>query len=371
MTAPTGATVLGWALRTSLGATVDAVVARVLAGERGGGRAGEPSDDSRHDRFLPRLPRLALDAAHDAARAAGVVGGDRLGVFAGVGGLRIAWAELAPVLREQRDDGADAWARGLCRLHPFWMLRNLSNNGHALLAADLAARGDGATFGGATAGAQAIAAAARALAAGAIDAAVVVAYDTLLGPELTAELGTRARATGAPYGDDAGAVAPGEAAAALVLARDGHGLARIAAASVADGEPDEPHGATLARVVARLVERDRRASTLVVDGAARGRAEADRDERAQLAAVVGDDAPLCATLAAVGAVGAATALVQAIVTGELLRRGVLPPIAALARPAAGPLRPLVAREPARTRVGVCLSTGAPGLAAAVAVEALA
>ncbi len=290
------AAVVGWALRTPLGARVEDVASRLLAGERGHGAALGQAASSRHARFLARLPLLALDAAHEAARGADLVGGDRVGVFAGVGGLRIDWDELAPILEEQHADGRDAWARGLCRVHPFWMLRNLSNNSHALLAADLGARGDGATFGGATAGAQAIAAASRALAAAAIDAAIVIAYDTLLGPELASA-----------------ATAPGEAAAALVLGRGPRVLAQVSAASAADGEPGEPCPATLDAVAARAGARD-----------------GDHVVRPEQ----------------IGAFGAATALVQAIAVGDLLRRRALP-----------------------TSRAVCLSTGAPGLAAAMIVEA--
>ena len=375
------AVVLGWALRTSLGATVDAVIARVLAGSRSDDRrAVGAAAPSRHGRFLARLPLLALEAAHEAVAQAGVTGitgitditgmpgmpgGDRIGVFAGVGGLRIEWSELRPALERQREDGEHAWTSGLDRIHPFWMLKNLSNNGHALLAADLGARGEGSTFGGATAGAQALTAASRALAANVIDVAVVVAYDTLLAPQVIGDPGER----GAPYGDAAEDARPGEAAAAVVLARAGHGLVRVTAASVADGQPDEPRDATIARVVARVCPANRGAGTVAVDGAARG-LRGDAGERVAIAAAVGPEAPLVAIASATGALGAATAIVQTIVLGELLRRGVLPPIAGLARAAAGPLRPLVREEAFAGRVALGVSTGAPGLAAAVCVEAM-
>jgi 3-oxoacyl-(acyl-carrier-protein) synthase len=253
------------------------------------------------------------------------------------------------------------------------MLRNLSNNGHALLAADLGARGEGATFGGASSGAQAISAATRALIAGVIDAAVVVAYDTLLNSEGMADLEDRGLlatdARGAPYSDDAEGVVPGEAAAAVVLAREGRALACICAASGADGEISEPRDTTIGRVAARLCAPVRGSGTIVIDGAARARSVYDVGERAALANVVGAEAPLVATAGATGALGAATALVQTILTAELLRRGVLPPIAGLTRATNGPLRPLVAAEPSVGRFALCISTGAPGLAAAVRVEA--
>lgn len=366
-----GAAVIGWALRTPLGTTVDDVVRRLLAGERtDGALAAAPLDGSRHARFLGPLGLLALETAHEAVATAGITGSERVGVFAAVGGLRVEWSELVPVLAAQRDDGTGAWAAGLDRIHPFWMLRHLSNNAHALLSADLGARGEGATFGGATAGAQAIASAIRALDAETIDAAVVLAYDTLRGPESLTDLDARGMLAigprAAPYDEASAGYVAGEATAAVVLVRDGSNvLARVTAASGADGSPGEPNPATIARVASRVVQRQDR---LVVDGAARTARAADHAERAALAPLVGDNAPLTAITAAMGALGAATSLVQLIAIGELLRRDRLPPIAGLARPSPGALRPIAVPEAADRRAALCISTGAPGLAAALRVE---
>src|SRR4029077_1731 len=109
-------------------------------------------------------------------------------------------------------------------LHPFWMLQHLSNNAHALAAEELGARGDGLTLAGANAGAEALAAASAALAVGAVDAALVVAYDTLLEPETLIELAGRGGYAGVasppgPYGAAGGGVASGEAAAGVLLER--------------------------------------------------------------------------------------------------------------------------------------------------------
>ena len=103
----TGAAVLGWALRTSLGARIEEVASRVLAGKHGEGRAVGEISASRHARFLARLPLLALDVAHEAVAHAAIAGGDRCGVFVGVGGLRVDWDELAPALEGQQPDGRD------------------------------------------------------------------------------------------------------------------------------------------------------------------------------------------------------------------------------------------------------------------------
>jgi 3-oxoacyl-[acyl-carrier-protein] synthase I len=380
------AAVTGWAWRTPLGVTVDDAVARLLAGERAAQpnprfpaasyactlAAAVPAEPrpSRHRKFLRRMGLLAVEAAAEALAMAGVGGGDRLGLFFGYGGLRAHWDDFMPALARQEPDAADAWARGLKLLHPFWMLHHLSNNAHALLAIDLGARGDGLTLGGANAGAQALAAAERALAAGSVDAALVVAYDSLVEPETLVELGARGAATAAgladlaaPYDERAAGFVPGEAAAALVLARDG-GFGRVTALDAADGSPGEPAPALLAELAARLAAR----GAPVVDGAAIGRQAFDDAERAALAGVVGPGAPLTATLAATGHVGGAAAVVQAIALLATLRRGVVAPVAGLARPAPGPLVPAATARPTEARAGLALSAGAPGLAGAVLVE---
>ena len=380
-------TIAAWALRTPLGRDVDRVIARLCAGERAARPNPHPGyrcaaiapivevpAASRHERYVSRMGLHGMQAAIEAFAASGLAAGPRLGVFAAVGGLRASWADLLPAFRDQRDDGAGAWARGLGAIHPFWMLRHLSNNAHALLAGELGARGDGATYAGATAGAAALAGAARALQAGSIDAALVVAYDSLLEPETLVELGERRAAwcggpgvdpsaAPAPYQDDAAGAIPGEAAAALVLvpaARDG--LARLRAVDGADGDR-EPRAASLARAIARLG-----APAAVIDGAARAWPDLDAAERAAVAAAVGDDAILTATTAALGQLGAATAVVQAITLAAALRRGTIPPIAGLRAPSPGPLA-LPARAVAtRATAAIGLSTGVPGLVGAVHVE---
>jgi 3-oxoacyl-(acyl-carrier-protein) synthase len=171
----------------------------------------EPPAKSRNERFLRRMGLYGMEVAHEAFRAAGVPAGPRYGFFTGVGGLRAHWDDMLAALADQDDSGSDAWQRGLVNVHPYWMLRHLSNNVHALASAELGLRGEGATFGGAEAGLHALRAARRALADGAIDHALVVAYDSLLEPETLVELGERAPSD----------FVPGEAAAAVVLARDG------------------------------------------------------------------------------------------------------------------------------------------------------
>jgi len=266
------AALTGRAWRTALGADVGEVSRRLLAGEAGSAISGEPAP-SRHSRFLRRMGLYAVEAAAEALGAARRPA-EKIGLFAGVGGLRVDWSEMPAAFAEQRDDGADAWERGLRRMHPFWMLRHLSNNAHALISAHVGARGEGVTFGGANAGAQALAAAIRALEDRAIDAALVVAHDSLLEPEELLSAGRRM---------------PGEAAAALLIERPdeagSRALGLVDAADGADGEEGEPRPATVGRVAALL-------------------GQADRWDPA----------------AGLGDVGAATALVQVVALSALLGR---------------------------------------------------
>jgi 3-oxoacyl-(acyl-carrier-protein) synthase len=220
------------------------------------------------------MGQFGFEVAAEALAASGVPGGDRVGLFSGVGGLRAHWDDMIAAFAEQRDDGERMWERGLKDMHPYWMLRHLSNNVHALASAELGLRGEGATFGGGNGGAQALAAAIRALHDGAIDAALVVAYDSLLEPETLVELDAR--------GWPAQGLVPGEAAAAVVIVRERAGAPRLAVRDAAGPE-------ALARCSAAIGDGDR---------------DAGRDAYAAVAQ-------------ALGQVGAATAVVQAIALAEL------------------------------------------------------
>jgi len=386
------ADIVGWAWRTPLGDTVDAAVSRLLAGERAATdrlrfdastyacRLGAPllssPPRSRHSRFLRRMGLFGLAAAQEALEQARAQScdatGERLGIFCGYGGLRAHWDDMMEALAGQRPEQTGTWERGFQRIHPYWMLKHLSNNAHALLATEVSARGDGATYGGATAGAQALTAAIRALEAGSVDAAVVFAYDSLLEPETLVDLAARGVATAAgladltaPYDAHARGFVPGEAAAALVLRRPGGGgaLARISATGAADGRTSEASAETLASAISRLARAD-----TVLDGAGRAVQALDAAERAALAPLLGEGARLTAVQAAFGQLGAATALVQAIALGSCLRRGELPPIAGLKAPADGPLVPVREALPTQARSALALSTGAPGLVGAIRIE---
>ncbi|NHZ79655.1 hypothetical protein F2P44_10245 [Massilia sp. CCM 8695] len=377
------AALTGRAWRTPLGSGIDEVVDRLLAGEcaaqpnaRFDARSyacmlaatiAAPPVPSRHARFLRRMGLYAVEVAAEAMRDAGVAGGDRVGLFFGYGGLRAHWDDLMPAFEHQRADGHGAWERGLALLHPFWILQHLSNNAHAIAAQELGARGEGATYGGANAGAQALAGAIRALAAGAVDVALVVGYDSLVEPETLVELAARgssvSNALAAPYDMAAQGFVPGEAAAALVLQGSGAARAFIQALDGADGEKREPQPALLARLVGALARPGD-----AVDGCGLALPSFDAAERRVVADITGVDAPLCCIMSAMGQIGAATSVVQAIALAELLQRQCMPPLAGLREAAPGPLRPILRAEATTHRSAIGLSASAPGLAGIVRVE---
>ncbi|WP_428268329.1 beta-ketoacyl synthase N-terminal-like domain-containing protein [Haliangium sp.] len=410
------AAITGWAWRTPLGADLDQVMDRLDAGARAaadnacfdaatyacGLAAAIPGSParSRHARVLRRIGLFGFEAAAEALDRSGRGGGPRLGLFAAVGGLRAHWNDMMPALCGQSSDFVDAWARGLRLIHPFWMLKHLSNNTHALLAQDLGARGDGVTFGGANAGAQALHAATRALADGAVDAAVVVAYDSLIEPETVVEMGARgvlARGgldtLGAPYDRAGGGQVPGEGAAALVLEpADTAGTRAWALIRATDGGDGGdggrglPAARTLDAVLVRLgVARavgavgaaagssssssssDAAGDAVIVDGAGRADVAFDRAERAAIAGVLGPAATLTAVQAGMGLLGAAAPLIQAMALARALDRGRVYPIAGLRAGAPGPLALVDQARATRAREAVAVCAGAPGLAGAVHV----
>jgi hypothetical protein len=269
-------------MATPLGDTA-ATIAAIGRGVRAGARdpasglvvarlAGTPPA-TRHARLVGALPALALEAARVAARE--VPRGPRAGAFVATGGLRAQWEALAPAMAEQAAGGANAWARGLSRMPPLWMLRYLSNAAHAIVAAELGAIGDGATFAGPTSAASALVAAGAALACGAIDHAIVVALDDVTADEVARELHARAPD-----------VIPGAAVAAIAVARAAGGV-QLDAVDGVDPEHAEPSPAAIASVRARLPRAERDVSFA----------------------------------AATGWLGAAGLLVDAIVAAELVRTG--------------------------------------------------
>ncbi|MBI2373202.1 MAG: hypothetical protein HYV07_04320 [Deltaproteobacteria bacterium] len=385
------AAVTAYGLRTALGSKVEEVFSRLVSGEcaalmspsfstetypvRFGAVLKAPLRPSRHARFVRRLGQHAIEVGREVFEHAGLSSGPRLGLFFATGTLSTDFEELAPKLRRQRSDAENCWSLGLGELHPFWLLRHLSNNAHGLLAADLGAKGEGLVCAGTNAAAQTIASAAEALEVGSIDVALVVAMDSLVVPEVLVSPSTLFRepagAPKPPYGLGSRGAFPGEAVAALCLERVAdagpRALALIEAHAFADGSPGEPSEETLAHAVAELAGR----SVKLVDGAGRARRDFDDAERRSLGRALGETALLSATSAALGVTGAAHSAVQAILLIEMLRRGIVPAIAGLEDPAPGPLTPARSLETVRDGSAIGVSTGAPGLVGVVRVELMA
>ncbi|MBK7536173.1 MAG: hypothetical protein IPI49_12555 [Myxococcales bacterium] len=365
MTAPVApVAIVGAALRTARGDDPDAL-ARMLVGElpppapfalpapwsaypvRAVAEIPGAPARSPHERILRRMGLHAHQVATEALRRSGVACGDRLGLYTGIGGLRAQWQDLIPALRDQSADFSASWSRGLRLLHPYWMLQHLSNNTHALLSKDVSARGEGFTFGGANAGAQALQAAAAAVVTGAIDAALVVAYDSLLEPELLLHW--------------RGQGIPSEAAAALVLVADPAAAATAAVADPAAAASPAARPAAQAWLQARTAADAAETSD--------GDAQALPTAETVAAACAGwerwshlDTAPWIAApppgpartphrathdvTAILGDCGAATSIVQAILWATQLSRAASTPDAS----------------------ALCLSAGLPGLLGAVRVS---
>lgn len=239
MTAGLG--VLGLAIWTPLGdlqATLAGLRSSVVAGAWRPLAVTHPrAAASRTERLLGPLAALAVAVARVAAT--GLPAGERTGVFLATGGLRAHWDDLGPAMAEQAADAQAAWARGLRRLHPLWMLRYLSNGVQAAIADELGLLGDGTTVTGAASAASAVVAATAAIACMAIDHALIVAVDDLTTPEVAVELAARRPAA-----------IPGYGVAAIALGRGPAGVRITAVDGVtADAEPAD---AAIAAVRARL-----------------------------------------------------------------------------------------------------------------------
>lgn len=399
------AALTGWAFRSPMGNALDTLIARMLAGEtafRGTHRFpldtyacsyvasidGEPAR-SAHRRFLRRLALFAYETAREAFENAGHHRndlqidenggrrtGERLGLFMANGGLRADWDELMPALCNQSPDGQFSWERGFRGLHPFWMLRYLSNNVHAVVAAELSAKGEGFCFGGANAGAQAIASAIQSICCNCIDVALVTAYDSLIEPELLLDLGVRGELfcgspedLRPPYDTGAKGFVPGEAACTLVLeSLENAGrrtLARLSAAHTTEGFSHEPSEQALRRTILMVLDGD-----CIIDGAGRARPALDGEEIQACSELLAPDAKLFSSSAYWGRLGAATSCMQAVLLSALLRRGVLPGLPGLfnACNTRGHLDILKENSSIGCRSALALSIGAPGAIGAVRVE---
>jgi len=335
---------------------------------------GEPAP-GKHARFLKRTALFGVEAGAQAfAHAKPIASGSRLGLFYAVGGLRAHWNDILPALEAQQPDFAGSWERGLKRLPPFWMLHHLSNNAHALLAADLAAKGDGITTAARTrAHRRSPPRVMRSPPEASTPrwSSVPTRFSSprrfwRWAPEVRFPLRPIRRVSRRPTPLSRGTRSRrGRGGGGP---RASHGRRRACAGPRRSGRvrgrlPRRARPATLATTASRITRGDECA----VDGAAFADPRRDRAEREVLGALAGPELPLFSIAAATGRLGAATSIVQLIALASLLRRGELPPIAALVEPAPGPLLALTRRQATSGRAMLGVSTGAPGLAAAIRV----
>jgi 3-oxoacyl-[acyl-carrier-protein] synthase II len=248
---------------------------------------------------------------------------DRTAVFTGSGQTGLEPSQTFSGFKVARTpEGVADWAalggRASRLLDPYFPLRSLSNSGLALLAMELGARGPSNNFVQSdTAGAQALDAAMGCLEDDECDLAICGAFESLLTP--ANELNYRRmglvspRGRIAPFDREADGLVLGEAGVALLLERradaKARGAAILATLSVDSGAP-RPH-------------------FVVVEG--HGVPAADREA----AAAVHFDGPCTAFKGATGYLGAATALVEAVLAIQALHARLIPPVVGLGELADG------------------------------------
>lgn len=398
MTTLAPAAIVGWAWRTPLGDQIDEVMARVMRADSGIGLLSQvmgpehgysaklaamiPTEParSRHQRFARRLDLFGVEAALEAASMAGVAPSSRVGVFVGYGGLRAHWDEMMPSLKGQRADLKGLWEHGFRDFHPFWMLRHLSNNAHAIAAAELGATGEGLTLGGANGGAQALAAAQLALSQRRVDIAVVSAYDSLVQPDVLVELGSSGALSLAAtpdalrpaYDARASGRVVSEGAACVVLMRPEDAPQALGLVRAFDGA-DGSRYAPSAQALTELLERERLGAVDAVDGASQADVALDAAEREALGRLFGQDVALTSLASCWGDMGAASAVAQVIALTWCMRRGLLPPMSRLEQGEPPSMKlPLVpvtlATSPRPATRALGLTLAAPGLIGVICVE---
>ncbi len=315
----------------------------------------------KNQKFLSPASRHLLWAGLQALEQSGwrreTLTPDRTGVFAASGQAGLEPSFMFPGFNVARDaDGVADWAAiggpPSRLIDPYFSLRALANSGLALLAMDIGARGPTNNFVQSdTAGAQAVDAAIGSLAGGLCDVAVCGTFESLVTPanELNyrrmglVSAGGRMR----PFDREADGLVLGEGGAALVMERrvdaESRGAEILAGISVSDDRPPD-----------------------FVVAAGHAVTRMDLEE----AGGIGPALPCTAFKGATGYLGAATALVEVVLTIAALRRRVVPPVVGLSEPAEGIALQLMRGESELVPVvGRCLSRSWMGERAAITVVA--
>jgi len=353
----------------------------------------------KHEKYAGPAVACALRAAAEAAAQAGVDGPRadpaRVGIYTGSGQTGLDVEEFFPALTAAWNEDPTLDFRGLggraARLvDPHFSLRTLANGAAALLAIELDAHGPSLNVvQGETAGALALEAASDDLAEDRCDVALVCACDSLLTPSTLAAYAHAGLLSslppdraGRPFTAGRDGIVPGEGAGAVVLERAQDAsrrgarplgvLAAVAVVSSVEAVTAVDISAC-DRAVGMAAGRAAEPPALVV---ARGIATAadDAAEAAWLARRFGPSVPITAFKGLTGYLGAATAVVEAVLALAALRARVVPPAGPRLDPGLEGASRLVAGAPASVASpgseAVCVSWSWTGQAAAVAVRAI-
>lgn len=345
----------------------------------------KPKHEARHmDRFI----LLALDAAFQALEQAGYTPKDPalepFGVYAGtaLGGVRTLWEESL------------AFEEGR-RMSPFLLPKFIPNMAAATLAIDLGCTGPNLTFTTAcAASANSLGEAFHAIRSGQMSAAVVLGTESLFVPPVMASLNAAKALSNRrddystasrPFSKDRDGMVMGEGAAALILESDAHLSARksiplgeiIGYGAGSDAHhPTAPHpegdGAFRTMVAALKDAGIDPGAVGYVNAHGTSTQAGDRAEALAIKRIFGDRVPPVGSVkGSFGHTMGAAGAIEAIVSLEAMRRGILPP-SVNCFDLDPEIDVPVIREPTKTKVDITLSNsfGFGGQNAAVVLKAV-
>jgi 3-oxoacyl-[acyl-carrier-protein] synthase II len=301
------------------------------------------------EKFMGRSVRLALWAAKSALAASAqeeTLDPERFALYTASGQTGLEAAEFFGAFDlAASDDEATEFAnlggRASRMLDRYWSLRTLANAGVGLLSAEIGTRGASDNIvQGDTAAAVAVNAARHELLERRCDAALVVAYDSLLGASTYLayeKAGLLSRGAPAeayrPFDRNRDGLVLGEGAAALVLEREetarGRGaaiLGEVLGVGLAMDPGDDDRSAREARRAA-IEEAMGTLPVQFVVAHGIGTVEGDRNEARALRALLAAETPVTALKSQTGYLGAATGAVEIVLALQAGEAGFVPPIA--------------------------------------------
>jgi 3-oxoacyl-(acyl-carrier-protein) synthase len=354
----------------------------------------------KNEKFMSPSVRCALRAAKEAVAASGLdlaaVDPYRIALYTGSGQTGLESAEMFGALEfqwtgDEEKDFANMGGRASRLVDRYFSLRSLSNAGLGLLSAEIGAMGPSDNFvQGDTASALAVSSAVHDLLEGRADVAVVGGYESLLNVStflayekaglLSPSDPARAYR---PFDRERDGIVLGEGAAFVVLERAEDArrrgatilgeIASVGSAMEAVDAADAKASEGAMRTAVAQAVGDARIDLVVAHGI--GTAEGDRREARLIASLVPSGVPVTAFKSQTGYLGAASALAEACLALQALRRGCVPPIARHAGADPDCTLNLVAgrARPLRTEraTALCLSWSWLGQCAALTVRAAA